>query len=243
MDWSISAARLSVFFPEPANIESNSWWSDVFGSPPDNSEIRRAQAIRIDGGRIGDRSFVLQISPLRCDWQIIHANAAPLTRFDPIGTFPEAADLLRKHFVEWLRALPFATRIAVGIQAQINAQNRVEAYKILQGKLPGLDLDPDKSREFLFRINRPRKLKFEAEEFNLNRISTWSASSMTLVVQPVQAQPSPTANIDLGLVTSCELDISSDEGRTTNIGPERRVQLLEAALDNGQEILEKGDIA
>jgi hypothetical protein len=99
-----------------------------------------------------------------------------------ISDVKAARDTVQKAGIKVLEMTPEVNRIAVGEEWSFPVANKEAGYVGLGHFLPNVDIDPFESRDFLYRINRPRLFG----EMWINRLSTWACKSDLLLTSPVR---------------------------------------------------------
>ena len=107
--------------------------------------------------------------------------AVPMASMEiDFGPFETAAEKFEEIIKPWLASLEnVILRLAFGAILVYPAEDRNEAYQILGRYVPSIRVDPDATRELLYRVNRPKIL---ADGMELNRITNWSAVAFRMAV-------------------------------------------------------------
>ncbi len=247
IEWNVLVARLTVF---PESLTDNShadWWKVVTGSEPENEQRRPREGIAEYTGtaRIGDSrdvSLILGTRLDRTDWVIRALDRVDATTGAPellgaVSTvLPEFTSLL----TPWLTTKsPPALRVALGVQLTAIVDTPERGYELLLPYLP-LKVEPTGISDLLFRINRPRRSKSLEDDTMINRLSTWSVGKFSTFVVPISGGGTPRPGSS---VFGCrlELDISTEQGRTTPLPTAEISGLLNELATLSLEIAEEGD--
>lgn len=245
--WQIESLRLTAFLQKSDAKDGDIWFEHYLGVTPDTTEHRRAEGVRIDTSLIDGKRYTLQIRPDRVDWVIATEPESDEELAHGLGQLSDINKIV-KYLEKWVSEVKFVTRLAFGVVAKIPANDKADSYEILSKYLHSLKIDPVKSSELTFKINRPRT--FEQEDFSIevNRISIWGAIRVQRLVQQLgfgQADGTSagiTRVTDVGQWARCELDISTDANRRDEIEEKWRIPLFVALNKMAAEILTDGDI-
>ena len=119
------------------------------------------------------------------------------------------------------------------------------AYEVLGQLLPAVQLDPNNTRDFVYRINKRRLSSCGISRLEINRLSTWSAVTVsTLNVEiftSAQQPPRIIPSVD-NCVCRLELDINSAQEHHLTINASIATELFSELVTLGNEIATKGEI-
>jgi hypothetical protein len=156
-----------------------------------------------------------------------------------LGDVEVALQRFQKEVFSWLENSPIPiVRIAFGGVAFIPVANKREGYEALDEFLPNVTLDAEASRDFQYRINRPRLARIEEEDIIINRLTTWSVRRTE--IRTGDAVSAPYVQVERA---SCELDINSTGERVGPLTKQQVMKLSSTLVDFGLELLEQGDVA
>ena len=246
-DWILDGFRITTFFSQSISWAEHSWYEKVTGAPPETTEIRRAEGVRVDTGEITGARYTLTATEVRADWNVSFEPGDEKGLFEGIGSAENLHERIQ-YFRPWLSELINVNRLALGLVAKIPSKGKVEAYEVLSKLLPAVKLDAENSSEFVYRINRPRRCMVRDLEMHINRLSSWKALQIRRVSHQL-VQGSDVANVSSGIISpvglwaTCELDINTDAARVEKFKSDILWEIQELLVSNALEILDKGDIA
>ncbi len=155
------------------------------------------------------------------------------TEFEADTFFQDAAKRI-------VRQLPNLTRMAVGKNLLLPVQGgKNESYETMGKFLPGVNVDPD-SKDFLYRINRPRDYNKGSVKTNINRLMTWNCGEFQ---RKMFIGGVPAANSSLGVVVSLTTDVNTAPGNLEFTNEADGNELIETLFKFSNEIALKGDIS
>ena len=240
-EWQTAHLRFSVFSATPI-ADTDRLFEDFFRLPPESRSSQKA-------------SFVTELTAQRDN--AVHRLIATGPKLDLViaaaieaGTVPNAlpvlagAEKIRQAFVsasrELIGRLEGVRRVAVGEQLVLPAASRSEAYRRMSSFLPDVKVDSEGSSDFLYRINRPRRIDIDKSEVVVNRLSHWVCVVLLVNIRAGDVTQSMPVSDAVSLTT----DVNSvPEYDVSHLSPHNRGVLVETLFAMSQEIAEKGDIA
>ena len=145
---------------------------------------------------------------------------------------------------KWLEKSPPLNRLAFGAILLSPAESVPEAYRALDKLLPSVDIDPDRTRDLIYRINRRRSSRCGIEGLEVNRLSTWGAVTVSTVEVELSIEGSKKVRQSQTSQYACRLEI--DINTALGFGGELDKAILPALFDElvdlGSEIITEGDI-
>lgn len=217
-EWFVQQLRFSAFSPSATPELLSNIWPLISVNSPESDESRPREGFRRMAAPEGE--FVLEIVTQPGRFDIVESAAPTLAGIQPIIHFGQAEPQLtafstRVHSLfDGLGDSIKLQRLALGIVLVRPVANRETAYQEL-GKLLSINLDPGRSRDFLFQINYPEVFNYNKGSIELNRLSRWSAMRsqhfMLQVAQNAAGEPVP-ARTELAVGETfirCEIDNSS----------------------------------
>jgi len=118
--------------------------------------------------------------------------------------------------------------------------DRPSGYRKLGSYLPGIQIDPEGSSDFLYQINRPRKARLNIPSLRINRLSNWSVSRIDIGGQ-FGAQTIELPGLEQ-YACRLELDINTAPDFQEILVREQLRSTFEELVDLGKEIAARGDI-
>ena len=176
------------------------------------------------------------------DWLLTRRseeNALPEVRW--AGPFQDTLDVFIPLMTRWLENAPGLVRLALGVVAHEPVQDRIAGYRKLAQYLPAVQVDPERSEDFLYQINRPRKSTV-IETLKINRLSRWS--SVVVVALRFALSPLPVVHqsADGNHTFRIELDLSTDAELGGELPRAQLPRLLKELESLANELVTRGDI-
>lgn len=238
--WQATEFHLIGFPLTPqVGVEQN-WWNDLTGG---DAVSTRSRVERVDKGPCRGRELTLSIDPLRVIWKADFLPS-PDTAAVIIGSYVEVRDWFSALMQQWLAgACPPLKRLSFAAKTVLRTQSRDQAYTQLNDYLPDVNVAPA-SRDFMYRINRPRESELGIPGLRINRLVTWSAVKIMFQMN-MRTIGGPAETVTQQDLEGClvQLDINTNEDRTDAIPHERLPDVWGELVDLGTEILARGDIA
>jgi len=246
--WVAEVLRLTVFHRAGSQKDDGGAWAAIVGEQPELMNVKPREGGFEASGPCGGAMLTFKADPLRMDWLLtapISLDKPPAT-MPAIGPMADALNTFEPLMTKWLPSAPATHRIAFGATFLQPVIDRVTGYKLLDAYLPTVDVNPEHSSEFLYRINRHLK----ADAFNnlhVNRIATWTCAAYQPLMLQVQfgrdAQGSVAPVGEMQSAVRVELDINTDAARKEELPKDDLPALFQHLVKLGKEIAEKGDIA
>ncbi|MGA9852123.1 MAG: hypothetical protein WBR15_04265 [Gammaproteobacteria bacterium] len=238
-DWNAENVRLTAFFRE-SNINGKSdWWAELTSTQPKVS-VRQPQYQ--DYGPVEQGILILAMEQSRIDWIYTPDPEKIGDNLFVIGSIGAAVTTFVKLMNRWLSMdVPPLGRIAFGAVMLQSVEDRLAGYKLLSQYLKDIPLDGENSSEFIYQINRPRRLP---DGMEINRLSKWSVAKLhRLHVELTSIGKPPVTNVGKQH-NACrlEVDISTPAAFSEELRKENYVSVFETLVSMGMEISEKGEI-
>ena len=247
-DWYAEELRLSVFLIDAIDPARRSFWEPLIGEAPEEVYNRpQQQQVREEGPFLNGRLRV-EMSVNRVDWRLLPAPGIVHHRGLPpvVGAYDGLEQGFRDLMLRWLADCPSFHRLGYGSELLLPTGSLPDAYRKLDSLLRRVDVEPENTHDFLYRINRRRASHCGIDGLQINRISTWSAVQIieTLVdvsgggerTPKVTRQPNPggICRLELDINTIPEFDGELDKGVV--------LEIFNELVDAGNEIASKGDV-
>jgi len=237
--WQVEVLRLTAFPSPTAQIEPN-WWSDLAGKPPDlKTTTKRGESQ--EEGEYENGKLILKTQPTRIDWY--YAPSEQITQegyqqgFVTMGSFPDIRDQFRELILRWLEKGPTLQRLAFGAILFRFVPDRDTSYRLLERYVP-FTMDPQGSFDFIYQINRPRKLQRGLPSVAVNRLNRWQA--MMFQGGPLDLQRGFSPTIEQHVIR-LELDINTHPELTREISPGTAKEIFSELVDLATELAQNGD--
>lgn len=244
--WHVEQLRMtSIWARKGASVvrDAGEFFVSVLGEPPQNESIQRRgpEPLVAAESPYGDGYVTLRHQANRYDWLL---SAVP--QLDPpggllaFGQFRQAIEametLLQAGAMEASRP---ATRIAFGGVLLHPVPTLEEGYEFLNKMLPGVEVDPAGSQDFMYRINRRRDAG--SADVPINRLCEWSVAQV--LEQEILLGPS--ASIQDGDVTflaRLRLDINTAPEFEGDFSGDIKLRLFRELMALGEELATSGDV-
>ena len=249
IDWEVSTIRVTAFAGADLDVhpEAGSWWTQVVESDAEESRSRPGVGEIQESGIFEGKRLVLDIKPGRVDWHLSALPGLPDEQPEIVPTIGPLNDVLTSFTRltdRWLGICPPLTRMAFGAVLVKPVTDRETGYSTIDELLPKVDIDPENSFDFLYKINRPRTSMSGISGLILNRLSTWSVLATFLlqvgagsggggVIRDAQ-QPR--------FFCRLELDMSTDTNFQEGFSGENTRVVFRELVELGREIAEGGDL-
>lgn len=244
LEWITAGLRVSLFAQENFS-DSQAIWKTLTGS--DEFETQRnvpgrrqisgpfqsgvlnvaATATRLD--------CVMQPSPPSGEGEI-DADYIP-----SLGPWPDSI----KNFVgatsNWLSSVnnPIL-RLALGGAVVTRCNDLHDAYGVLSSQLRNVKVDPDRTRDLIYRVNYPVESSVTGEK--LNRVTTWAAMQLSLQVVHDFGSSSVSSESTGATVVRLEFDCSTDADRSQPFDPSKLVPIYDELVALASENVERGEV-
>jgi hypothetical protein len=243
-DWQAVTLRMTAFTEADVQDKLLGWWDEIVGIMPEN-DVRRSREgmhqidAQYEEGRLAGR-LALATMPTRIDW--VYGTSAESVA---IGLFTASLDKFIPIVDSWLPKAPRMSRLAFGAVVHMPSESKEGAYKLLVPLLfPNVHIDPEKSSDFLYQINRPRTLQSGIPELLANRLAKWSVvqinelrgsipSQGQMILSPVFKSPQYFSRV--------EVDINTSSEYKGVFAPEATAHVFGELVALGKEIISEGD--
>ena len=235
--------RMIAFTLEPCFDPS--WFESVAGQEPAEERKVRARGLHRSEGTFLQGQLVLESFPDKFQF-LYRASQDDAQKTPYLGSAPDAWRAFQEQLLPFFRSkvCPPVHRVGFGSACIIEVSDRREGYICLQRFLPAVTVDADGSEDIIYRINRPRVSATSGEALKINRVCTWMVPTRTTLLVPASPGPQQGTLLTDSATTclSVELDINSDQNRTSPIAPARVVQVLQESVQMAGDILQRGDV-
>ncbi|MGO8898441.1 MAG: hypothetical protein ACLQU5_08830 [Isosphaeraceae bacterium] len=156
--------------------------------------------------------------------------------------FPEATETFRNALRTWLEDQPNVARLALGAIVKLPVDDREAGYGRISDYLP-FDVDPVRSSDFMYQINRARQSTV-LPEVTVNRLSKWSVGRLVRAAVILDQVPVTVSIHEVSQSSSCrlELDINTSPNSPFPLPSARLPALFDEFVDWAREIITEGDI-
>ena len=248
-DWFAEELRLSVFLIDAIDPARTHFWEPLLGKVPDEVYNRPPQQQTREEGPFLDGRLRVDVSVNRVDWRVLPALGIDHhRRLPPVaGSYEVLMQDFRDLMLRWLADCPSLHRLGYGSELMLPTGSLPDAYRKLDSLLQRVNVEPENTHDFLYRINRRRASNCGIEGLKINRISTWSAVQIIETLVDVSADgeraPKVTRQPNPRGICRLEFDINTipefDRVLDKDVVPEVFNELVEA----GNETATKGDVS
>jgi len=239
--WQARSLRLTAFAllppPEFAAVE---WWRALASETPETvTSQARIGRFRVEGD-FGAGRLVLEFQGNRIDLSLSSPDDPEKwpENIPSIGAFYEAKVTFLGLTARWLEICPPIQRLAFGALLILPTADTEQTYRQLSAYLP-FRLDEKGSRDFHYRINRPRTSKTLPTGTKINRVLNWSALRIKSFGGHLGQ---PAFQVDEKTFCLLDLDINTDAEFSGELPKEQLPILLRELIDLATEIAAEGDV-
>jgi hypothetical protein len=222
-------SRIDLGLPEKC-------WSLITTDKASDSFVNRGAGTAQAGGHFLDEQLTLGVNAglRRADMLLVpkaaEPSAIPRMSLGPVLAFSDPFVDAATRFLDPIDAIH---RVAFALVAEIPVESRQDGYRLLQGLLATVTIDPDHSTELFYQINRPRPSNV-IPGLSLNRLSRWNVIKGKMVGQN---------KLDAAYCACrLEIDINSSEALEAPLPKEKISALFVEMAALANEILAKGDV-
>lgn len=241
--WKVESMRLTAFHKNFIQTENLKWWEDLIRNKPESRTFfPKDDSLLVEGLFESEKNgkLTLKANPNRNDWSITSYEEKILRDLPQIGDFPKVVEIFFGKMKEWFEKESSLEirRLAFGTVVWQLAENQQDAYEKISNFLPCVTLEPEKSKDFLYQINRP-KISELIPDLTINRLSRWSVGKFQkLHIKLGQQGLSEKKD---SFVSRLELDINTDQNYQEKLPNEKLFKIFEELERFGEEIAQKGD--
>jgi len=242
-NWQVFVLRFTAFYSPDETFDSSGWWAEVTGDLPETETKKLKEGIIIEEGPFRDGKLTLVKSEVAIDLRL-HLPDKPeeVDGIPTVGSFekqyPEFVSLVKKLFD--VTTFPLVTRLAFGSIINLPTKDQQEGYKQLSAYIKNVKIDPVKSRDFIYRINRRRASTTGIDNLEINRLNSWSVASFSTAILSIPTSAKTrTANC---YACRLEIDISTCQEFQNHLPKGKLSEIFDELVDMGKEIITQGDI-
>lgn len=246
-DWQVQLLRCTAFYNPDEQFDISGWWAEMMGDLPEKEIKKAKEGISIEEGPCKDGKLTLTKTPLAVDLRLQLADKLPdeINGIPTIGNFeeqcPEYVALVKKMFD--VATFPSVTRLAFGSIINLPSKDQQDAYTKLSAYIKNVKIDPVKSRDFIYRINRKRIPKIAIPGLDINRLNTWNVIKyQTLAASLVPEKITTTKVSEISYACRLQIDINTCEEFKNGLPKEKLGEIFDELVDMGKEIISQGDI-
>ena len=239
-EWQAEGLRVSAFMAEPNDPGQLGLWQAVGGDMPEVSQFHPREQRGQEGGPFLGGWLTVEVTAGRIDWRLRADNREPPVELPTIGQYGTAVQDFREPMRKWLEGGLKLSRLAFGAVLLMPTESVVAAYQTLDGLLPSVKIDPENTRDLVYRINRRRPSRGPMQGLQINRLCTWSAgqlrSAMIELTEGAElrqiGKPQDICKLELDINTASEFGELDTDALPT---------LFDELVELGNEIASEGD--
>ena len=266
--WVIDHLRFTIFpsGPSPSPEDMSSWWE--IANPGEEYQNRVEQKLPNGGLVISlegpwavnlelstdipqpNFRIVMRLAPSpkgdikaeRIDLLLLPSLPPPEEDFPRPPTLKDLSLIsdFEKRMGEFLNEAPPAQRLAFGGVLLREGDSPQGVLRFLQEKLKTVRIDPEHTKDFVYRVNRPSNLFLHNWKIQINRIHEWSLSLFSTLV--TSGPPSFTQSHEyVTPFARLLLDINTDATYAGTFERNEAKQVLRKLFAEGLNILAEGD--
>lgn len=241
-EWQAWSVRFTAFLLTPPELPKIEWWQQLVESAPESRTVRVGAGELIEQGIWEKHALQLQIHLARVDWILTPRDEPGSATFPSLGALRDSIGEFRNLMSKWLDVAHELNRLALGVQLIIPTADRAQAMRYVAGMLPHVRLNWEAIRDFMFRVNRPRRSVAWPELGELNRLGTWAAISRKKMVAALLPESQSLTPVVEEFAAFLELDINTPAiDAKADVARDLRRSLLDELISNALEIAERGD--
>ena len=242
-DWQIEALRLSAFVIESNTLGEMSLWEPLIGQPPVERLTRPSENQFKEEGPFEDGWLSVEATANRIDWRLGRNPRIESQTLPVVGSYNKLQQKFRDLMIKWAVSCPKTNRLAYGAILLLPTKNLSEACKALANLLPKIEIDPNNTADFQYRINRRRESQSIKDGTRINRLSTWSAGEIARIDIDLSSGKTPRIRNTLeGAVCRLELDINTVPAPEGEINSDFVISVIDELIELGSEIVSEGDV-
>lgn len=246
-DWRVEQLRLTVFSAQNLRQPVPNWWREIAGADPSMQTVQQGIVVQHVGViRNGYCQLRLDIKPGRIDWLMmpnVDPNEMP-TSFPSFDSYTGAIGVFRELILPWAGRLTDVRRVAIGSVQTFAVDSKEAGYRALAPLLPAVQLDPLRSSDLVYQINRHAVSPSAVEGLHINRLSHWSVVRFKLIAFQVTGGGPPVAVNDAvpdANAVRLQLDVNTDAERSEFLPNTAIVPIVEELIRFSDEIADRGD--
>ena len=249
IEWLAQQLRITIFHSAiDLGDKIHGYWTEAFGSTPQQDETKNLEGVRVVGGQIGDTQWTMNIRAERTDILAQPVNIPPPGSTDVWNKFERGYQQAMRELSPASQLLinmtPSINRLAVGALLLAPAPSLSEAYAKLSLTLPRFQFEGLDAPDFSFQVNRRRRSQVSSGIW-INRLATWSIAQGQTVSFGRVGDGSPVASGSrIQFAASLQLDINTAHvDASRSIPADKAKDVLSELMEMALEIAHEGDVA
>ncbi len=242
--WNAESLRFTAMYPEAMPPSRDEIWRSIIGDDPQETLIQNSPKIVQEMGPWKKGKLIAGRMEGRFDWLYTTVPTIDTPPASGLGSYLEALDALKRVAFGWFPKSRAPQRIAFGTTLFQPVSDHATGYQRLGEYLSNsVKVDPLGSRDFSYRINRPREVVVGNSKLKVNRLSNWSVaffSSLSFATSNFQVPPIIKGEPDY--VLRIEIDINTATESDNVLAVDQLNDIAEILIGQSNEIVENGDI-
>jgi len=244
--WNTDLIRFTGFLSPEAQISDLNWWQILTNEQPEIKNFQPKKRFFQEKGPYKKGELLITVDPFRADIVYKVLDNIEEDSVKNIGDFEKTNNLFNDLINTWcsLDNFPSFQRIAFGTILTKPTADRKKGYVILSKYLSDtLKIDEENSSDFMYQINRARKVKTEYnKELIVNRLSKWSVQQSKFLGFTLNEDQQKIYQGNLFFSCRLELDINTVPGLNIRFSPGQSREIFQKLVELGKEISIKGDV-
>ncbi|MGH6925482.1 MAG: hypothetical protein ACRED5_17280 [Propylenella sp.] len=242
LEWGVQVVRLTLFLRDPHSVSDKDW---LIITGQEEAETRQA----IPGGkrlsgRIPNGTLQLSAAGQRFDVVLsaVEIQADEQLAIPSVGALDETLKTFFETTRKWIdENEPNVVRAAFGTVLTCRTETRDAAYQHLKGLLKSLDVQPEKMRDLLYRVNWRVTSSVQAGLI-INRLTTWSALRMIRRLIQIGGEIATGSGGDEVYAVRLEVDHNTDDANRTPFDPQKVIPIYSELIELARENAATGEV-
>ena len=239
-EWQTESLRLTVFPVDPSDATKAQHWQPLISTPAEAVQRPHQTQQVIEEGPWNSARLQVVGQPGQVHWRTFSPTASsggPTL----LGPLADAVSPFRTLMTRWLTQVSFpVNRIAFGANVLLSVSSLPLACRSLDGMLPTVKIDPNGTRDFMYRINRRRESVHDSS-LQINRLATWSVMQFIGLEVVIGAEGGP-APRELPEKHFCRLELDVNTVPPRELCQKELSATFDELIDAAIEIAEQGDV-
>jgi hypothetical protein len=238
--WLAETLRVTIFPTPGAAPNEQNPWARLVGEEPETRSMQPRAGLIQEEGLVDGRKLHVGSSASRIDI-VLGAPTPDDVPDSPLTlSFAEGLGQLLAVVRRWIAIGSDARRLAFGAVLLQPVASREQGYESLAEYLPAIQLDPLRSSDFFYQINRPRPSAVYPG-MTINRLSRWAVANFKFTRLSIGAGAESAMPITQSFATRLELDVNTPTDQAEDLTSDRLEPLFAELIAYGQEIAADGD--
>lgn len=225
------------------DILKKPWWDQVIGGKPDTEQTDYQRNMKVREDKDNNNCTIMINQPERIDWIFEATLGKEPEPFPP--TLGSMSNTTLEPFVkiakDWFDKCPPTNRLAFGAILIKQTDNVHTGCEEILPYLPRVELDPQTTADFVYKINRPKKSLVEPS-VTINRLNTWSVEGISNVGVTISSGK-PGVSTHVRNLHVCKLVLDINTALLDNpISGDKAWEIFQELIEQGNKIASEGDV-